>query len=263
MKSYGRLSTAFYDLDKPAAPPDAVAFYLARARSSNGPVLEPMCGSGRFLLPLLQAGVAVEGVDASPEMLAACRRRAKALGLVATLHEQSLESLSLPRRYGLAFVPSGSLGLIHPRASIRVCLRALRRHLGPDATLLIELVDKGPYEAHADDSGSRSVDVEGGGRIDYKWRATRDPSSDAVHFDSRYQLHDADRMLAEESEEIVLTLYSAEDLLGELHLAGFSGAHRVPVTAGMSWLSESGCSLYECKVLDDNADAHAASTHSP
>ena len=164
MSSYGKLSTAFYDLDKPAAPPDAVAFYLDRARSSNGPVLEPMCGSGRFLLPLLQAGVAVEGVDASPEMLAACRRRAEAFGLRATLDEQSLEILSLPRRYGLAFVPAGSLGLIHPRASIRACLRALRRHLSRGATLLVELVDKGPYEADADDSGSRSVDVGGGGK---------------------------------------------------------------------------------------------------
>jgi SAM-dependent methyltransferase len=263
MNSYGRLSTAFYDRDKPAAPPDAVAYYLARARGSNGPVLEPMCGSGRFLLPLLQAGVALEGVDASPEMLAACRCRADALGLTATLYEQPLESLSLPRRYGLAFVPAGSLGLIHPRASLRACLRALRRHLGPGATLLVELLDKAAYEADANDSGARFVDADIGRKIHYEWQATHDRSSGTVRFDGRYRLRDGEKLLAEESEEIVLTLYSSAEVADELHLAGFSGAHAVPATTGMSWLQESGCSLYECTVPSNNSETHATSAQSP
>ena len=52
MSAYGSLCTEFYDLDKPSAPADALAFYVARARKVGGRILEPMCGSGRFLLPM-------------------------------------------------------------------------------------------------------------------------------------------------------------------------------------------------------------------
>lgn len=247
MGSYGRLSTAFYDLDKPAAPADAIAYYLDRARQSEGPVLEPMCGSGRFLLPLLQAGVPIDGVDMSPEMLAACRRRAEALGLVATLHEQSLDALSLPRRYGLAFIPSGSLGLIPTKEAFRASLRALRRHLARGATLLVELVDEVAFGAESGAEGSRAVVVEGGVGIHYAWRMTRDPGSDTVHWSGRYQRCDAGSVLAEESEEIVLRLYGAREFLAELQSAGFVNARIVEATDAMAWLRESGCTLYACE----------------
>ena len=69
LQSYGKLCTQFYDLDKPSAPPDALAFYLEHARQANGPVLEAMCGSGRFLVPMMQAGIDMDGLDASSDML--------------------------------------------------------------------------------------------------------------------------------------------------------------------------------------------------
>ena len=46
-------------------PKDAYDFYLSYAKEANGPILEPMCGTGRFLLPLLAAGFKIEGFDAS------------------------------------------------------------------------------------------------------------------------------------------------------------------------------------------------------
>lgn len=256
MDSYGQLSTAFYDLDKPVAPPDAVAFYRARAARSDGPILEPMCGSGRFLIPLLQAGAPIEGVDASAEMLAACRSRAKTLRLVPKLYEQSLENLALPQQYGLAFIPAGSLGLIHQIASLRTCLLRLRQHLRSGATLLVEFMDVGAVDSDADESGSRSVDSEEGRSIHYAWRSTRNQNDRTVHYDSRYQLREGDTVLAEESENLVLKMYTSQEVLHELHLAGFSGARALPSTDDTSWLRASGCALYECEVRGGcNTDA--------
>ena len=71
MNSYRKLCTEFYDLDKPAPPPEALALYRTYARQASGCILEAMCGSGRFLLPLLAEGYAVEGVDTSPNMIRA------------------------------------------------------------------------------------------------------------------------------------------------------------------------------------------------
>src|SRR2546428_14109756 len=67
---YKALLTEAYDLDKPEAPPEPLAYYMRHIRACGEPVLEAMCGSGRFLAPLLEAGVDVGGADASAAMLA-------------------------------------------------------------------------------------------------------------------------------------------------------------------------------------------------
>ena len=248
MGSYGTLCTAYYDLDKPFAPSDALAFHQAEAAQSSGPVLEPMCGSGRFLIPLLQAGIPIEGVDASGEMLAACALRAASLGLTAKLYKQALEELTLPRRYSMAFIPSGSLGLIHQRRSLRACLRRLHRHLNPSARLFVEVVDAASFGSGSSAFGSSSVIAQEGKSISYEWRTTCDKSSRTIRYDSRYELREGSSALAEESEQLVIKMYSSQEVINELRLAGFSAPHVVHSKDETSWLRESGCSLYECTV---------------
>lgn len=53
---YPSFCTKVYDLSKPHPPEDAYAFYRDYAIKANGPILEPMCGTDRFLLPLLKGG---------------------------------------------------------------------------------------------------------------------------------------------------------------------------------------------------------------
>src|SRR3954453_4195035 len=105
MNQYGKLSTEFYDLDKPEAPPDAFDFYEAFAREAAGPIHEPMCGSGRFLLPLLAQGLDVSGSDTSLNMLDACRKRADSLGLQPKLSRQALQELTCQPAPSLIFIP--------------------------------------------------------------------------------------------------------------------------------------------------------------
>lgn len=64
LDTYLSLCTEVYDLSKPNPPEDAYAFYRVYAMKANGPILEPMCGTGRFLLPLLEEGFNVHGFDA-------------------------------------------------------------------------------------------------------------------------------------------------------------------------------------------------------
>ncbi len=67
--SYLNLGTQFYDLIRPEPPEDAYTFYRLYVMNATGPILEPMCGKGRFLLPLLQEGFDVHSFDASEHML--------------------------------------------------------------------------------------------------------------------------------------------------------------------------------------------------
>lgn len=71
LDTYLRLCTQVYDLSKPNPPEDAYAFYRSYALNAKGPILEPMCGTGRFLLPLIDEGFDVQGFDASEHMLEA------------------------------------------------------------------------------------------------------------------------------------------------------------------------------------------------
>lgn len=68
----------------------ADADYFQRLAIANGgPTLDVGCGAGRVLLPLLEQGHDIEGVDAAGDMLAECQRLADERGLVATLHQQT------------------------------------------------------------------------------------------------------------------------------------------------------------------------------
>ena len=60
MDCYKSLCTQFYDIDKPTAPQKELDFYLRYARRARGPILEPMCGSGRFLVPIAQSGFDID-----------------------------------------------------------------------------------------------------------------------------------------------------------------------------------------------------------
>jgi len=52
-------------------------------REQNSPALDVGCGTGRLLLPLLQAGLDADGVEPSADMIAVCHERAAARGLAA------------------------------------------------------------------------------------------------------------------------------------------------------------------------------------
>lgn len=58
-----------------------IPFYVDEALASGGPVVELGVGTGRIAIPVAAAGIDVIGVDASAEMLAVCRARAREAGL--------------------------------------------------------------------------------------------------------------------------------------------------------------------------------------
>src|SRR5262245_18421767 len=49
--------------------PYGLDFYVGRARRAAGPVVDIACGTGRILLPCLQSGVDIEGLDLYEPML--------------------------------------------------------------------------------------------------------------------------------------------------------------------------------------------------
>lgn len=92
------------------------------------PGLDVGCGSGRLLVPWVAGGLDVDGVDASADMVAASRAAADAAGCAPGLYVQPTHQLDLPRQYGVA-VMCGVFGLGVTRAQDLEGLCRVRAHL--------------------------------------------------------------------------------------------------------------------------------------
>ena len=133
----------FYDLSHKTLVDD-IPFLLRQAAETGGPALELGCGSGRLLVPLARAGIAVTGVDNSPEMLARAAVRlagepAEVRGRVR-LVEGDVRSLALPGAEPFALAYFGYNTFLHlDETAAAATLRRLRPLLRPGARLLIDV----------------------------------------------------------------------------------------------------------------------------
>lgn len=107
----------------------------------GGPALDVGCGTGRLILDYLAAGLDVDGVDNSPEMLALCRSKAAALGIEVEdrLFHQEMDQLDLPRKYATIFVPSLSFQLVLDPAAAAATMTRFHDHLAPGGVLVMSL----------------------------------------------------------------------------------------------------------------------------
>jgi SAM-dependent methyltransferase len=114
-------------------------FYVGLAREAAGPVLEVACGTGRILLPCLQAGADIDGLDLYPDMLGVLRRKAAALGLGPRLFPADMRDFTLPRRYALIIIPFNAF--VHNLTTedqLRT-LRGCRKHLASGGLLVFNV----------------------------------------------------------------------------------------------------------------------------
>jgi SAM-dependent methyltransferase len=103
----------------------------------GGAALDVGCGTGRLLLRYLAAGLDVDGLDTSADMLALCREKALSQGLNPRLYQQSMHAMDLPRKYRTIFVPCGTFVLLIDRDQAWEALRRMHDHLEPGGTLLL------------------------------------------------------------------------------------------------------------------------------
>ena len=157
---YGALAAEIYDIDKPYFFLPDTRFLLARFASIDGPILEPACGTGRTLVPFLDAGHAMTGFDASPEMLARCRARCAERGHDPDLSQQRFEDFRYPEPFAAIVVPVGTFTLVDDFAVAMSVLRRFRDHLRSGGLLVLDIQSLGSLVPRGD--GRRSWTAENG-----------------------------------------------------------------------------------------------------
>ncbi len=136
---YGSIAAEIYDIDKPVGALPDTAYYLARLADIDGPILEPACGSGRTLIPLLRARHTVAGFDPSEEMLDRCRAGCASEGFAPELSRQRFEDFSYDRPFAAIVLPMGSFTLIDDFARAMAVLRRFHAHLVTGGRLIVDI----------------------------------------------------------------------------------------------------------------------------
>jgi SAM-dependent methyltransferase len=146
---YGTLATEVFDLDKPIGHSFVdVEYYTRLLANVSGRILEPATGTGRVLIPLLEAGHEVDGLDSSAEMLAVCRRHCHERGFDPVLREADMTIFVQLAAYEAVIIPAGSIALLDGRKATLQALVCFRDSLVPGGRLFIDVFAPRPAAGH-------------------------------------------------------------------------------------------------------------------
>jgi SAM-dependent methyltransferase len=142
-KSFLGMAAEQYDRHACGDEADAVAFLAELAGA--GPALELAIGTGRIGLPLAARGVAVEGIDLSPDMVAQLRKKPGGGDIPVTIGDFSEAPVS--GSYRLVYIVFNTFfNLLHQEEQVR-CFENVAAHLADDGAFLIEA--RVPAHIHA------------------------------------------------------------------------------------------------------------------
>jgi len=114
----------------------------AHLAASAHHLLEPACGSGRYLEALTSAGFHVTGYDRSLAMISFARKRLQTgqLSALAQVAVGDLKAMAFARHFDAALTLAGSLGYLLDRDALTAHLRHTAAALRPGGLYIIQLL---------------------------------------------------------------------------------------------------------------------------
>ena len=210
-------------------------FFKKAIAQFGQPVLDVACGVGRLLLPLLRAGVEVDGCDISGDMLYHCRRKATGEGFSPHLYEQPMHAFNIPCRYKTITICS-SFGLAGSRENDLDTLRRCYEHLEDGGALLLnieaEYTSPESWKMWLKENrqtlpqpwpkdGDRRVAADGSKNIAYFRTAHIDPLEQIYTRQVRLEKWVSGEMVASEEYTLRENIYFKNEVLLMLEVAGF------------------------------------------
>ncbi len=144
---FGRLNAENYD--GPDNPDPAAAVDFLADLAADGRVLELAIGTGRIALPLAARGPAVEGVEASPEMVA--KLRAKPGGDAIPVAIGDMADVPVTGPYTMAYLVFNTLFNLVRAERQADCFRNVARVLEPGGAFVIETFVPDPADFDRDE----------------------------------------------------------------------------------------------------------------
>lgn len=215
---YGSLCALMYEILHKEAPQDELNFYLSYA-DKKYKILEPLCGSGRFLIPFAEKGFDISGMDLSSEML--CELRRKLPG--AQVAQADILKFSTEEKFGYIFITSGSVSLFTDTGQCKDVLRRIKTLL-PAGGKFVFAVDTIACRCADDAEYKVAVSVKTAEGLDLilKNKNRYDDSTQTQFSPSIYELYDGDKLLKSENMDFQTHLYKFGEMDAYLRDIGFS-----------------------------------------
>lgn len=215
---YGNLCTEMYEILHDKAPQDELDFYLSYAEN-NKKILEIMCGSGRFLVPFLEYGYNIRGVDFSVEMLEKLKLKAPE----ADVEYADIAEYTTNEQFDYIFISSGSVSLFTDMNLCQKILKKIKGLLAPAGkfvfavdTIAAKCLDNDDYAT------SVSVKMKNGFDLVLKTKNYFDVQQQIQFSPGIYELYDRDKLLKSEHMDFQTHLYKFGEMENYLREAGFT-----------------------------------------
>lgn len=105
-------------------------FWLDLARQANGLILELGCGTGRILIPVLQSGLAITGLDRDANMLAVLQENSRKAKLSPSVIQADMRAFHFAQKFSLIILPCNTLSTLEDPARTAM-LKLASSHLKP------------------------------------------------------------------------------------------------------------------------------------
>ncbi|MDP9814773.1 class I SAM-dependent methyltransferase [Spirilliplanes yamanashiensis] len=152
---FGRQWAATYD--HPGNPdPEPAADFLA-GLAGAGPALELAIGSGRVALPLTRRGVAVEGIEASQDMIDLLRAKPGGADLPVVVGDMADVAVDGP--YPLVYLVFNTLFNLTGEGRQEDCFRNVARVLAPGGAFVVEAYVPDPADMDREEQQVQIRDV--------------------------------------------------------------------------------------------------------
>jgi SAM-dependent methyltransferase len=179
------------------------------------------------MIPLLEAGHAVTGFDASPEMLEQCRASCAAQGYAPDLSLQRYEDFAYERRFAALILPVASFSLIGDFDTAAAVLRRFHGALEPDGRLIVDIAPLSGLAPPADDR--RSWQAGNGDLLtleSLRWRT--DWLAQSITYAIRYERWRNGVLAEAQLEPMTQRFWGVEEFRLLLAASGFAGITVTP-----------------------------------
>jgi SAM-dependent methyltransferase len=133
--SFGSEISKRYDGDGGRGDEAETVAFLARL-AGRSDALEFAVGTGRIALPLTRAGVRVDGIELSQDMVDRMREKPGGDAIDVTMGDMS--RVTTGRRYGLVYLVFNTIGNLLTQDDQVRCFQNAARHLAPGGVFVVE-----------------------------------------------------------------------------------------------------------------------------
>lgn len=135
MTSFGHQESMRYDAEDTRGDEEQTVAFLARLADQRN-ALELAVGTGRIALPLAAAGVSVNGIEMSPDMVERMREKPGGDAVEVTMGDMS--RVRTGRTYGLVYLVYNTIGNLLTQDDQVRCFENAARHLTDDGVFVLE-----------------------------------------------------------------------------------------------------------------------------